>query len=408
MAKRKIHLIVVPASTLANWQNELRRFCPSLVVATYHGTQHERTDLRYNLRKDIEGNKLDILLSTFSIFERDSGKDDRTFLYKQKFEYLVIDEAHCLKVSTSSRFINLNEIKAGHRLLLSGTPVQNDLRELLALMSFILPEIFQKIGIDDLLDDFGWDKRSSAPSSSSKSVSINQLRTMLAPFILRRIKHDVLNQLVEKSSVLETIIMTDFQSAVYDNIISGHLRRKEKMKILLAAEVASGDLINTLKVRSKKVNCPEEYPPIQLKLDSTTKMEREVENSVSGELNDIVIDHDLSASEAAHLFTALRKAANHPLLLRVRYQDDNIMTEIAQVCYSEGRFGRQCDYQRVRDEIDKFSDFDLHQLCIEYSSQLGRHQLDSETLYDSQKMRKLRDILPKLVVSDNHDYQLFF
>lgn len=167
-------------------------------MVTYHGSQDERADIRYDLRGSFESGKLDVLLSTFTIFERESGKDDRSFLYRQKFEYLIIDEAHCLKVSTSSRFANLNEIKSAHRLLLSGTPVQNDLSELLALMSFIMPDIFRKIGIDEILEGFGWDKKSSGPSASSSAVSINQLRAMLAPFVLRRVKSDVLDQLVDK------------------------------------------------------------------------------------------------------------------------------------------------------------------------------------------------------------------
>lgn len=193
-----MHLIVVPASTLSNWQNELRRFCPSLAVITYHGSQDDRADIRYDLRGLLESGKVDILLSTFTIFERDSGKNDRSFLCKQKFEYLIIDEAHCLKVPTSSRFLNLNEIRSVRRLLLSGTPVQNDLSELLALMSFIMPDIFRKVGIDEILEGFGWDRKSNLPLGSSNSVSINQLRAMLAPFVLRRVKSDVLDQLVNK------------------------------------------------------------------------------------------------------------------------------------------------------------------------------------------------------------------
>lgn len=397
---------MVPASTLANWQNELRRFCPSLVFATYHGTQDERADMRYDLRKDIQASRLDILLSTFTIFERDSSKDDRSFLYKQRFEYLIIDEAHCLKVPTSSRFLNLNEIKSGHRLLLSGTPVQNDLRELLALMSFIMPDIFQKVRIDEILEGFGWNDKSSAPSTSSKSVSINQLRAMLAPFILRRIKNDVLNQLGDKISLLEKVPMTDFQCAVYNNILSGHIRRKEKIKKLLATEVAYEDLVNGTKKGGKKYDrrlqlVAEEEVAKRSQSSSATRPVVKV--STSNRIEVDTVDHDLSASEAAHLFTALRKAANHPLLLRVRYQDDKMMSKIAEVCFSEGRFGRQCDYQRVRDEIDKFSDFDLHQLCIEHTSQLGHLQLEADTLYDSQKMRKLKEMLPKLVVRGNLD-----
>ena len=195
---RSAHLIVVPASTLSNWENELKKFCPLLAVVSYHGTQNERAELRHDLKRDIKAGRVDVLLSTFTIFERESGKDDRSFIYKQNFEYLIVDEAHCLKVSSSARFTNMNAIRAGHRLLLSGTPVQNDLGELLSLMSFTMPKLFRNIDIDELLEGFGWDKKSGVNSSSSSAVSINQLRGMLAPFVLRRVKSDVLDQLVDK------------------------------------------------------------------------------------------------------------------------------------------------------------------------------------------------------------------
>ena len=110
-SKRKLHFLVVPASTLKNWENELQRFCPKLVHRTYHGTQNERYDLRGQLTREIEQGKIDIVLSTFTIFERESGREDRSFIYKQRFEYMIVDEAHCLKTSKSARFTNLNHVK---------------------------------------------------------------------------------------------------------------------------------------------------------------------------------------------------------------------------------------------------------------------------------------------------------
>ena len=417
--KNTAHLIVVPASTLANWENELKRFCPSLSVVTYHGTQNERADLRHELRIDIRAGRVDVVLSTFTIFERESSKDDRSFMYKQLFEYLIVDEAHCLKVSTSSRFMNLNAIKASHRLLLSGTPVQNDLSELLSLMSFTMPKIFRNINIEEVLEGFGWDKKSGVPNSSSSAVSINQLRGMLAPFVLRRIKTDVLDQLPDKESFLEKVQMTTFQSNVYDNILYGHAKRKEKIKQQFASDILIDDLMSGKIKKSRLSSRNKEL----LDLTSPNKIGKEKKggNNINIESSDTIavtltsedktkdvllnvkaedaerIVHELSASEAANLFTALRKAANHPLLLRVRYQDDKIMTRIAEVAYAEGRFGYQCDYKRVRDEVDKFSDFDLHQLCLEFPS-LTSLQLDSTALYDSQKMQKLKEMLPALAV----------
>jgi SWI/SNF-related matrix-associated actin-dependent regulator 1 of chromatin subfamily A len=335
-------------------------------VVTYHGTQDYRAELRYDLKKDLGAGNVDVMLSTFNIFERDSSRDDRNFLYKMKFEYLIIDEAHILKVNTSARFINLNLVCANHRLLLSGTPVQNNLSELLSLMSFLMPRVFAKIDINDLLEGFGWDKKGVMPSISSGSISITGLRAMLAPFILRRVKSDVLNQLVDKESFVEMIQMTRFQRAVYDNILYSHARKKESVKLYGESKVVDESIL-------------------------TAKHEHEeqgIEHTAS----------NLCASEAAHLFTALRKAANHPLLLRVRYHEEEVMTLIAEVALAKGRFGHQCNYQRVRDEIETFSDFSLHQLCLEYPESLGHLQLEANSLYSSQKMQKLKEMLPRLVV----------
>ena len=179
------------------------------------------------------------------------------------------------------------------------------------------------------------------------------------------------------------------------------------MKLKAALAVAEEDLVNGSTKAKKKGKGKG-----NVSVNNDPSLDDEVVGSVAatvtpgdyqrtgekGESDSEKVVRELSNSEAAHLFTALRKAANHPLLLRVRYQDEEVMSKIAGIAYSRGRFGNQCDYQRVRDEIDNFSDFDLHQLCLEYPETLGHLQLDAEVLYDSQKMQKLKTMLPKLVV----------
>ena len=179
------------------------------------------------------------------------------------------------------------------------------------------------------------------------------------------------------------------------------------MKLKAALAVAEEDLVNGSTKAKKKGK-----GKVGILVSSDPLIDDEVVGSVAatvtpggyqrtgekGESDSEKVVRELSNSEAAHLFTALRKAANHPLLLRVRYQDEEVMSKIAGIAYSRGRFGNQCDYQRVRDEIDNFSDFDLHQLCLEYPETLGHLQLDAEVLYDSQKMQKLKTMLPQLVV----------
>ena len=110
-AKKNAHLIVVPASTLANWQNEIARFCPSFSVITYHGSQNERIGMKQAIKTGIKKGEIDVVLSTYTIFERESSWRDRQFLQKQVFQYMILDEGHCVKNSGSARFINLNAMR---------------------------------------------------------------------------------------------------------------------------------------------------------------------------------------------------------------------------------------------------------------------------------------------------------
>eukprot|EP01041_Mallomonas_annulata_P005974 gene5974-12051_t len=420
--RHRPHLIIVPASTISNWVNELKRFCPSLIVILYHGTQNERYILRKQIKKDIECNKFHIILSTYTIFERESGKDDCLFLRSHVFEYLILDEAHCLKNSSSQRYSQLKKLQSKHRLLLSGTPVQNDIKELLSLLSFLMPQVFNISDCTTLINainnikDFNSyfstenDTNGTATTTTKKNknnkqlsntsniqLSIVYLRKMLAPFVLRRLKRNVLHQLVAKENSIEMLCMTSSQQKIYDDIIIAHTRRKHRLKTLfnLDAAYSSNNIIDMTEDKQEKY----------IDVTDDVEVKDEIDVAVSGNIAEDTI-RELSTSEANSLFTALRKAANHPLLLRIHFQDPNIVKLITDVTFQSGYFGSHCTVDMVREEIENMSDFDLNRLCVDYPRVLGHLQLDGDVLYDSPKMQKLKDILPKLA-KEGHRMLIF-
>jgi SWI/SNF-related matrix-associated actin-dependent regulator 1 of chromatin subfamily A len=414
------HLIVVPASTLSNWQIELSRFCPSLNVQTYHGSQYERLDLRPQIRSMIRQGEVDVVLCTYTIFERESSKDDRSFIYHINFNYLILDEAHSMKNRASLRYCNLSNCVSKHRLLLSGTPVQNNLSELLALLSFLMPTVFGKQNSEILLEAFEWEnnEKNARKGAVSGGLSLTQLRGMLAPFVLRRKKCDVLDQLSDKFTELVKVAMVPSQKGIYEQILRGYAKRKENKKIKDEQEKKAMRHLEGV-VKGKKsaaiVDLTTDAMDLEngvVLIEGTSSIDL-VSDSEAGkgsnalstkEVNSIV--RDLSASEARHLFTALRKAANHPLLLRYRYTDQKQLDKIAEVTYYKGHFGHQCDLQRVKSEIELFSDYDLHQICMEYSENLGDFILPLEALFDSPKMVYLSTMIPTLL-SQGHRILLF-
>lgn len=132
--------MLAPKSTLSNWLNEFTRWCPNLRPLVFHGTKAERQEMKDNrLRPDLtlEERGWDVIITSYEIAIR-----ERNVLSKFAWQYLVIDEAHRLKNENSVLAQVLREFVVAHRLLLTGTPLQNNLHELWALLNFLLPDVF--------------------------------------------------------------------------------------------------------------------------------------------------------------------------------------------------------------------------------------------------------------------------
>ena len=134
------HLVVAPTSTLTNWQREFEMWCPALRVLKYHGSEAERAAMRGDL---LRGG-FHVVLCTFKLWEQDSdkAKAERALFKKLQLSYLVLDEAQQIKNSESRRYKNLTAVRSAHRLLLTGTPIENSPRELLSLLAFLMPSTF--------------------------------------------------------------------------------------------------------------------------------------------------------------------------------------------------------------------------------------------------------------------------
>jgi SWI/SNF-related matrix-associated actin-dependent regulator of chromatin subfamily A member 5 len=205
------HLIVVPKSTLSNWMAELKRWAPELSAVRFHGTKDEREEMARNVlcpgQRDEE-RSWNVCVTTYEVCNM-----DRNVLNKFAWSYLIIDEAHRLKneASTFSRTIRTFETR--YRLLLTGTPLQNNLHELWALLNFLVPDVFASAEQFD--DWFNLD----IDDDNEKNKLISQLHKILRPFMLRRLKVDVEKSLPPKHETILFTGMSKMQKKLYKDIL---------------------------------------------------------------------------------------------------------------------------------------------------------------------------------------------
>eukprot|EP00698_Gefionella_okellyi_P008784 TRINITY_DN2197_c0_g1_i2.p1 TRINITY_DN2197_c0_g1~~TRINITY_DN2197_c0_g1_i2.p1 ORF type:complete len:1221 (-),score=221.20 TRINITY_DN2197_c0_g1_i2:447-4109(-) len=207
-------LVVSPASTLQNWQTEIAKFCPQLKVLLYWGQQAERGAQRKDFNKQLFSKScpFHVMVTSYQIITKDQKP-----LSRVPWQFMVLDEAQAIKSSTSQRWNVLLNFKCRNRLLLTGTPVQNSMAELWALLHFIMPTLFDSH--DEFQEWFSKDIESHAANATRMDEhQLNRLHMILKPFMLRRLKRDVEHEMAEKIELEETCDLTPRQKVLYDAI----------------------------------------------------------------------------------------------------------------------------------------------------------------------------------------------
>ncbi|KAH1015833.1 SWI/SNF-related matrix-associated actin-dependent regulator of chromatin subfamily A containing DEAD/H box 1 homolog isoform X2 [Dendroctonus ponderosae] len=214
------HLIVVPSSTLDNWKNELGRWCPELRVFMYYGSTEERRGFRFDLAKGMLAD-FDVILTTYTMVG--NSPEERKMFRVTPLHYVIFDEAHMLKNMNTQRYENLIRINAKHRILLTGTPLQNNLLELMSLLIFVMPKMFAEKTVD-LKNLF--QKNSKAKDDESvpafEKEQIEQAKRIMKPFVLRRLKRDVLQDLPKKTDLVVTVAMVPTQKEQYGQLVASY------------------------------------------------------------------------------------------------------------------------------------------------------------------------------------------
>ncbi|XP_023054136.1 chromatin-remodeling ATPase INO80 isoform X3 [Piliocolobus tephrosceles] len=250
-------LIISPASTLNNWHQEFTRFVPKFKVLPYWGNPHDRKVIRrFWSQKTLytQDAPFHVVITSYQLVVQDVK-----YFQRVKWQYMVLDEAQALKSSSSVRWKILLQFQCRNRLLLTGTPIQNTMAELWALLHFIMPTLFDSH--EEFNEWFSKDIESHAENKSAIDENqLSRLHMILKPFMLRRIKKDVENELSDKIEILMYCQLTSRQKLLYQalkNKISIEDLLQSSMGSTQQAQNTTSSLMNLVMQFRKVCNHPE-------------------------------------------------------------------------------------------------------------------------------------------------------
>ena len=272
------------------------------------------------------------------------------------FQVMILDEGHSIKDSESSRYKRLLQISTERRFMLTGTPINNNLSELLTLLTFLVPDLFSG---DTLLDQVFNEK------DEGHSRFVRRIKTILSTFVLRRRKKDVLGELTPKADVVHKLDMGDAQRKGYEGLVAAWKAEMQKGKAAQDEDMgkSSGG------VRGK---------------GRTGAKSKQVGGAGAG-----------GKKAYMSIFHDLKKAANHPMMIRTKTKDSDL-PEIAKVLHRGGFFGDAATYEQSLKEVSGYSDWDVHCAATEFPKRLPDHVFTQEEIANSAKLQKIAELLPEL------------
>ena len=326
------NVIVVPPSTLANWAAEFKRFAPKLNVTLYQGSQSARDEIAYEIQEDASSHH--VVLTSYTQLSR---QDDISNIRRLRPMVAVFDEGHKMKNPKTKLYRDLLRITATWRLVLSGTPVQNNLMEMIALLQFVEPGLFQA-HFENLEALFNQKVSLTAVSKGAllHSERVGRARTILEPFILQRRKEQVLQDLPPKTTRVVTCKMDPVQEAIYRDY-ERRFRKSDSQEPAAAKEGRDNDTNN--------------------------------------------------------VWIQLRKSSIHPQLFR-RFFKDRDVEKIAEVLMKKVPQSelKQPRLDHLINELKALSDFELHLWCRDYKC-IRNYDLPDGSWMDCAKVSALLDLI---------------
>ena len=306
------YLVIVPLSTLSNWVNEFAKWCPSVRVVVYKGNPAQRREL---YKMEVRNGQFNVLLTTYEYIIKDKGS-----LKKLIWQYAIVDEGHRMKNAQSKFAVTLGtQYTTKNRILLTGTPLQNNLPELWALLNFLLPSIFNSVESFDQWFNrpFAQFSNASGPSAATASAAgeteesadqmlnneermliIHRLHELLRPFMLRRVKSEVLDQLPEKVEKVLRCELSSWQKELYKQISAKAKADKSLMGSLV--EAPSRGLNNIVMQLRKVCNHPLLFSPDGYHINETL-----IRSSAKLELLDRMLPKLKAAGHRVLMFTQM-------------------------------------------------------------------------------------------------------
>uniref|UniRef100_A0A673XTA6 SWI/SNF related BAF chromatin remodeling complex subunit ATPase 2 n=1 Tax=Salmo trutta TaxID=8032 RepID=A0A673XTA6_SALTR len=251
------YLIIVPLSTLSNWVYELDKWSPSVVKISYKGTPAMRRGLVAQLRSG----KFNVLLTTYEYIIK-----DKQILAKIRWKYMIVDEGHRMKNHHCklTQVLNTHYV-APRRLLLTGTPLQNKLPELWALLNFLLPTIFKSCNTFEQWFNapFAMTGERVDLNEEETILIIRRLHKVLRPFLLRRLKKEVESQLPEKVEYVIKCDMSAIQRVLYRHMQGRGILLTDGSEKDKKGKGGAKTLMNTIMQLKKICNHPYMFPHIE-------------------------------------------------------------------------------------------------------------------------------------------------
>ena len=205
------HLIIVPTTIIVNWEIEFKKWCPSFKILSYYGNQKERKTKRYGWLKP---NSFHVCITSYKLVIQ-----DYSIFKRKRWYYIVLDEAQNIKNFKSKRWQMLLNFKARRKLLLTGTPLQNDIMEIWSYLHFLMPNLFYSN--EEFREWFHTQFYNAIHNNASLNKQIIQsLHSILRPFLLRRLKKDVEKQLPSKKEHIIFCELSRRQKYLYDEYIN--------------------------------------------------------------------------------------------------------------------------------------------------------------------------------------------